>query len=478
MFRWKRPVDLQTKIVLVLSAVIVPTYLTVTIIQNQLTQPMLEQDLRQLGVSTAEALATQITSQRLLNSPTAPRDIERVILERLYLQPSIVRMDVFERLPEGNKLRLVASSVDDESEAPAGVELSDRGTAELISVDEDFRYWKIVVPIFSSAAKRSNKMIGMVQVWVSTRTVARVLDRIWQITGVGAILSIVTLVVVLSYFLRKTLSNEKLLRKTEHENISLMEQLHETQRQMMNTEKLTVMGQLTANFAHEIGTPLNAIGGHLQLLRAEMPDDEKGVKGAGKRPAERLEIIGGELGRIESIVKSFLQTTSKPDSQRQLVDLNALVDKTLGIVKPRIDAIGIELKLKLDRKMGPLRVVPTDIEQILLNLFNNASDSLKLKADQFPAGRLQLRVTSEMVRQEGEEWVSLSVYDTGVGISKRDLKNIAKPFFTTKRPGEGTGLGLAICRQIAAKYGGNLEFSSKEGAWAECRLGIPYRINV
>jgi two-component system, NtrC family, sensor kinase len=123
-------------------------------------------------------------------------------------------------------------------------------------------------------------------------------------------------------------------------------------------------------------------------------------------------------------------------------------------------------------------LVPTDLEQILLNLANNALDSLKGKREAHPQSRLQLKITSQVARSEGEDWAEIILYDTGLGIKKANLKNVLKPFFTTKRPGEGTGLGLAICQELAMKYGGMLELSSKEGAWAQVKLKIPYRTNA
>jgi two-component system NtrC family sensor kinase len=239
----------------------------------------------------------------------------------------------------------------------------------------------------------------------------------------------------------------------------------------MTKEKLAVMGQLTANFAHEIGTPLNAIGGHLQLLQEEITSSKDA------RSKERLQIISGELHRIENIVKGFLQTTAKPDSQRQLVDLNLLVEKSLSIVSPRLDNLGVHVKTDLNRKLGPMRVVPTDLEQIFLNLLNNSADSLSVKRKQAEKAALSLKITTDTKREDGKEWIELSVYDTGVGIKKGDLKNITKPFFTTKRPGEGTGLGLTICNQLASKYGGVLDIDSKDGAWAEVKIRFPYVVN-
>jgi signal transduction histidine kinase len=281
----------------------------------------------------------------------------------------------------------------------------------------------------------------------------------------------VCLIAGLSYFLRKTIANDRLLKRAESQNLMLTEQLHDTQRQLMNTEKLAVMGQLTASFAHEIGTPLNAIGGHLQLLQEEI-EGEPRKDGALK---ERLEIINGQVAKIEAIVKGFLQSTAKPTSQRQLVDLNRVADKTLGIAGPRLEALGVEVRRDYDRAMGPIRAVPLDLEQILLSLVNNSIDSLKAKAEANERARLQLEISTQVMEDEGRQWAELTVHDTGEGIRKGDLDNIFKPFFTTKRPGEGTGLGLTICRQLAHKHGGVLDIDSKEGAWTRVRLRIPYQ---
>jgi signal transduction histidine kinase len=124
--------------------------------------------------------------------------------------------------------------------------------------------------------------------------------------------------------------------------------------------------------------------------------------------------------------------------------------------------------------MGPVRVVPLDIEQILLNLVNNSLDSLKAKNEARERGKQALELSTQIDQRGGKPWAVVSVYDTGEGIRKGDLSNVLKPFFTTKRPGEGTGLGLTICQQLARKYGGVLEIDSKEGGWTRVTLRLPY----
>jgi signal transduction histidine kinase len=251
----------------------------------------------------------------------------------------------------------------------------------------------------------------------------------------------------------------------EDQNVQLTEQLHETQRQLMNTEKLAVMGQLTATFAHEIGTPLNAMSGHLQLLGGELSES---------RPRERLSIIRGQVEKIEKIVRGFLQSTAQPASQRQLVDLNRLIDQTLTIVGPRADSIGIEIEKNLAPAMGPVRAVPLELEQIFLNLVTNSLDSLREKNKSGSPQPLRLVLSSRQEKYEGRSFAVVEIRDTGEGIAESELKNVWKPFYTTKRPGEGTGLGLTISQQLAKQNGGVIEMLSEQGSWTQATLKLPY----
>lgn len=489
----KRHLDLQAKISLVLVAVIIPTFVIVTIAENKLTLPILEEEVRQLGVHTGKSLAAEIVGARLFTLTHPTPAIENALQEVLYSQPDIIRVDVALRNPATGAVFLVASNVDDDpGTSPPVLALVDSVTSAYKLDESGDGVWDINVPIETRSRdpRGPKRLLGVVHVVVSTKLVGRITSTLWKTTATAASFSVVALILVLSYFLRKTLKNDRLLKRAEFENFKLMEQLHETQRELMISEKLAVMGQLTASFAHEIGTPLNAIGGHLQLLKEEVPVQ------TSASAKERLEIVNGQLTKIEGIVKSFLQSTAKPTSQKQLTDLNRLVEKTLGIVRPRMSNLDVEIRLNLDREMGPMRLVPLDVEQVFLNLLNNSLDSIESKQEkmgfrtvrfhpkQHPKlltkekFRSLLEITSNVVQTDGNPWAHVVIYDTGEGICKADLKNVLKAFFTTKRPGEGTGLGLTICQQLAQKYGGELFIDSKEGAWTRVTLKLPYHVNT
>lgn len=463
-------IDLQAKISLVLVATIVPTFLIVTVAENKLTQPILAEEIRHLGISAGQTLASEIVSSRLLTLTDPTAAIESRMQELLYTQPNILRMEVLARDPlSGGVVRVGSNIVEDTAYVANPFPLADTVTSELREDREtQVPVWDIIVPVEQKRRDPTapRRLVGNVRVVVSLGTVDTLVTAVWRVTGTAAAFSVVTLVLALGFFLRKAIANDRRLREAETKNLALTEQLHDAQRQLMNTEKLAVMGQLTAQFAHEIGTPLNAIGGHLQLLREEAP--------GGAPMNERLSIIEGQVSKIESIVKGFLQSTAKPTSQKQLVDVNQLIEKTLGIVRPRVESLGVRVSRDFDRQIGPVRAVPIELEQVFLNLLNNSLDSLAAKAETRPDSPLALELESSLSVDGGMQWVEASVYDTGEGIRRVDLPNVSKPFFTTKRPGHGTGLGLTICQQLAHKYGGRLEVDSKEGSWTRVTLKLPY----
>lgn len=474
-----KSLDLQAKISLVLGGVILPTFLIVTVAENKITRPILEDEMRQIGITAGKSLAAEVAAQRLMQLPNPTPRIEERVQELLYTQPNIVRMDVIAKDAITGLPRTVASNIEEDPAAPSPpFPLVDTLTTDYRADELGKGFWEINVPIEQKARDPHGhrKLLGTVRLLISMGFVDQIVLTLWKVTASGATFSVVMLILALGYFLRKTIANDRLLKQAENQNSKLTAQLHDAQRQVMNTEKLAVMGQLTASFAHEIGTPLNAIAGHLQLLKDEITEAEPATVPEADRKVERLEIINGQVSKIEGIVKGFLHSTAKPTSQRQLVDLNQLASQTLAIVAPRIELMGVEARKKLDSSLGPLRVVPLDFEQILLNLVNNSLDSLREK--QLREGKDKFRGQLALSTRLEGQWALLTVYDTGEGIKKADLSNVFKPFFTTKAPGEGTGLGLTICQQLARKHGGDLVVDSKEGAWTRISLKIPYQVNT
>jgi signal transduction histidine kinase len=481
-----RKLDLRAKISLALIAVLLPVFTLLAFSAHLFIRPTLLREIEQIGISAGKTLATEIVAQKLLQKTDREHLIESRVREFLYLQPNIRRIEVFARDPVNGKNLLVASSIEED---PADVKFEapevNKIMSELNEAPEAAeRGWEVWVPILSGGPgieiRRDSKNpldaksevhisepkpVGAVRVVVSIGLVSRLARLSSNVSMIGGAIGLILLFFLLNGALRATIENDRKLREAERENIVLSEQLHQAERNLLNLEKFAVLGQLTATFAHEIGTPLNAIGGHLALLKEEA--DPK-----ASNASDRIGIIEGQVAKIAGIVRGFLQNTAKPVSQKQLVDPHQIVEKTLSIVRPRVESLGVQVERDFDRSLGPIRIVPVDFEQVLLNLVNNSLDSFRMKGG---TTERVLKLSTRGKKIGAIEGIEVRIRDTGEGIEADDLDRVFLPFFTTKGPGEGTGLGLAICRDLLKKYGGHLGIDSKRGEWTEVVLDIPYR---
>lgn len=456
--------DLQAKVVVVLVLVLAPVFLLVSLAVSQITAPVLQREMRVMGLHASRSLAEEILAKRLL-APGKERELEQRILDTFFLQPNVVRVDVV-RAVEGGSPVLAAST--DDLPLPTsqlGGAIPERPLSFRRGDGDGPGFWEVWAPVRG----KKGPSLGAVRMEISLQAAAGLGNAVGKLMAVAGAATLFLLMVGLSYFLRKTIQNDRLLRQANSQNLELSAQLRDAERQLMMKEKLAVMGQLTASFAHEIGTPLNAVGGHLQLLQEEV--SREGGRDGWQR---RLLIVSEQLEKIEKIVKGFLQSTAKPASQPQLMDVNQVMDKTVAIVAPRIEALGVRVERSLEGELAPLRAVPLDMEQVLLNLLNNSLDSLQSKVRSQAGAVARLEVFSRLRHEGQRDWVELGVLDTGLGISRRNLGKVFDPFFTTKAAGEGTGLGLSICQEIVGKYNGVLDIESREGAWTKVTLRMPY----
>lgn len=452
---WSRHA-LGNKIYFSLTGILLPVFALTIFLQSIMTRPLLDEEVRLVGLSVCRTLATDILAFRLLNKQD---QLEARLVEMTWLQPSLLRLDVI--TAQAGKTKIFASNVAENSEATEvdnellseinSLDFSEAPSIWLKTDENRGRFWEILYPV------RDHKhAVAYIHAIVSLQLVNQVVGTFSKIALVGDALAVVLLMLLLTYYVRRMI-------RTETENTQLTEQLHEAQRRLFLNEKLAVMGQLTASFAHEIGTPLNSLSGHLQLLKDEV---------ASEPALNRLEIIESQVTRIEGIVKDFLASTHTPAQQRQLVDVRPLIERIAKLVGPRVAAIGATIKTSVPEQLEPVRAVPTDLEQVLLNLANNAIDALEHN----PAGSHREICVDAGTSQSDNTGKSLeiTVSDTGQGIESKDLKQILKPFFTTKAPGQGTGLGLTISQQLVKKYNGRLDIDSALGKGTSVKVSIPY----
>ena len=278
-------------------------------------------------------------------------------------------------------------------------------------------------------------------------------------------------------------------RKTEELERAL-QQLKETQDQLVVQEKMASLGALTAGIAHEIKNPLNFVMNFAELSVDLLRDLEQTVEPAkaalGEDDAAYLaEIVGdltGNLQRIrehgkraDSIVRGMLAHSRGGAGQREKVDLNALVAEAVNLAYHGLRAqdvnFNITLETDYDPKLQPLEVVPQDLSRVFLNITNNGCYAAHQKKLRTPDGfRPTLRVTTRDAGAHAE----VRIRDNGTGIPKEALQKIFNPFFTTKPAGSGTGLGLSLSYQIVVEqHKGAIRVETREGEYTEFIVTLP-----
>lgn len=226
---------------------------------------------------------------------------------------------------------------------------------------------------------------------------------------------------------------------------------------LRNTDRLTVLGELTAGIAHELNTPLGNVLGFAELLK-------KGEDDAA-RQADLQRIIDSALvGR--DIVKKLMYFSCEMPSQFHLLDLNEQVRQTVRLLQHRLDEQAIRTTLELDSTPLIARIDAVQFAQVMSNLILNALSAMSRED--------HLRISTQ--RSDGH--AIIRVQDSGSGIAAEDLPRIFQPFFTTKPTGEGTGLGLAVVHGIMKGHGGHISASSTPGAGALFTLTFPLPQNV
>ncbi|MGZ3852989.1 MAG: ATP-binding protein [Flavisolibacter sp.] len=259
--------------------------------------------------------------------------------------------------------------------------------------------------------------------------------------------------------------------------------LKKTQTQLIQSEKMASLGELTAGIAHEIQNPLNFVNNFSEvsseitdeIIDAIAQNNSEEAKSLSGLLKENLQKISYHGKRADSIVKNMLQHSRKSTGRKEPTDINSLVDEYLRLsyhgLRAKDKSFNAILETHFDKAVNQVELVPEDIGRVLLNLFNNAFYSVAKKMSQNESGY----EPTVIVRTERKnEHVTVYVKDNGVGMSEKTLEKIYQPFFTTKPAGEGTGLGLSLSYDIITKaHNGQLKVETKEGEGAEFIIELP-----
>jgi two-component system, NtrC family, sensor kinase len=275
---------------------------------------------------------------------------------------------------------------------------------------------------------------------------------------------------------------QQVAMRTSELNQSL-ESLKSTQAQLIQSEKMASLGELTAGIAHEIQNPLNFVNNFSEINRELAIELEEEIDKGNYSDAKALakDIRGNEEKinlhgkRADAIVKGMLQHSKSSSGQKELTDINALCDEYLRLsyhgLKAKDPSFNASFHFEPDDSLPKLNVVPQDIGRVLLNLINNAfqavSERRKVEGENFnpevkvstkhvfpPAGGLRGAKVSR--------WIEISLKDNGPGIPDSIIDKIFQPFFTTKPTGQGTGLGLSLSYDIVKAHGGELKVETNE----------------
>ncbi|HJS54615.1 MAG TPA: ATP-binding protein, partial [Chitinophagaceae bacterium] len=280
---------------------------------------------------------------------------------------------------------------------------------------------------------------------------------------------------------------------------STLNELKSAQAQLVQSEKMASLGELTAGIAHEIQNPLNFVNNFSEVndeLISELVDEvDKGntdeVKAIANDIKQNLEKINHHGKRADAIVKGMLQHSRTSSGQREPTDINALTDEYLRLsyhgLRARDKSFQAKFESDFDNSIGKINIVSQDIGRVILNLINNAFYAVDEKKKQMPPSPkgeegassskyepVVTVTTKKLGPPLGDRGkIEIRVTDNGNGIPQKVLDKIFQPFFTTKPTGQGTGLGLSLSYDIVKAHGGELKVETKEGEGSEFVVQLP-----
>lgn len=289
--------------------------------------------------------------------------------------------------------------------------------------------------------------------------------------------------------------NQRLLAENVRSLDETNRELSEARRELVQADKLASVGRLAAGVAHEVGNPLGAIIGYVEVARRRGWGDD-----------EWLDEIEREAGRIHRVVRGLLDFARPHDPIDVTVDVNALAEQTVDLLESQGRLKGVEVRLELSRETPAVRADGGQLEQVLVNLLLNATDAIEEAGAE---GVIVVRTAAETYEgpvfreparrkedpsgvdyshlrrfrtdpaftppdfDKGSAVVRLEVDDNGVGLQPGEEERVFEPFYTTKEPGKGTGLGLAVSARIVEELGGVIRVSSTPGEGTRFAMILP-----
>jgi len=227
------------------------------------------------------------------------------------------------------------------------------------------------------------------------------------------------------------------------------------QKQVTDLKQLTALGQLTANLAHDLGTPLHSIGGLAKLLLERegwLPDVE-----------HKLNLIVQQTQRLDNVIQNVRKATRLPEPHFEVLTVQQILSETLPLVEPFMQRNKVKMKVNIDEKVKPLYVDRYRIQTAIMNIIQNALEAMP------QGGEINISVQNP----SSKNFDSIIISDTGVGMTHDIVEKVCEPFFSTKQDEGLRGLGLAIVRDIIKVHGGTMEIKSASGQGTSIILNLP-----
>lgn len=271
---------------------------------------------------------------------------------------------------------------------------------------------------------------------------------------------------------------ENEIKTLERLNIELVS----TQEKLLRSSTLAAVGRLAAGIAHEVGNPLGAVHGYLDILSKGVADKEE--------EKEIIERTAREINRMDSIIREFLDISRPPEKPSSPVDVNRVLAETVRSLDAHKDMKGVRVKERLAEGLPNVMIDEGKLRQVLLNLLINAAQSMEaggadnLVTVETSFERVEVD-SSRMLRRRSDDpplsgmdrdilmYVVVSVTDTGRGMDEDEAGKVFEPFYTTKEVGRGTGMGLFVTESIVKAYGGVVDFTSRPGHGSTFTVRLP-----
>ncbi|HKT11480.1 MAG TPA: ATP-binding protein [Terriglobia bacterium] len=506
-----RRLGLQGKIVLIIAVAVISVVAVSTYIAMLLTRQLVEEDTYRKALAQARSIAQQLVDEHALENPAI---LMRGLKQLEHDFPSITQADVFTHVPQ-HKLIVTTDRNGQVLELDHIRDIENyndyqRDESGQITIDTpDGNYW-----IMGTTIHLDGQSVACLNLKVSKLHLSMITERLVLRNLLVMLAGLAFLILVIHIFFLQSVRRpvkemirvmdsaegkslaararvrshdeigqlaerlNRMLARVESFNVELgqkvqdataelasrneelkriNEELFETQKNLAHSERLAIAGQLAAGLAHEIGTPLNSISGHVQLLARQ----EVG----GAAGARRLEIIERQIDSIVRSVKQLLSWTRQFDLRLEKVDVARLLEDSLMLSSPALQLRHIRVVKDWARGCPQVYADPGYLQQVFLNLINNSMDAM-------PSGGA-LTTRTRFPSSEQENAMVIEVEDTGVGIAQETLQRIFEPMFTTKRLGTGAGLGLAISDQIIRQHKGTIRAESEPGRGTRFTIILP-----